>query len=107
MNSNESKDKIRQFIYTKVIEEKVVSQVEIANVLGISKSAVSQWFTRGSVPEAYHLLILSDVLKVDVYDILGGKNPYKLSEQDEDNLKFCREYQSNVDSMKNALGWKK
>ena len=107
MTNEETKSYIYKLIYDKVMVEKVISQTELANKLGVAKSAVNNWFSRGSIPSGEYMFKIADVLHIDLYELYGEQNPYKLSETDEDNLRFCREYQSNVDSMKNALGWKK
>ena len=107
MTNEETKTYIYNLIYKKVMVDKVISQSELAAKLGIAKSAVNNWFSRKSIPSGELMYKIAEILNIDLYALYGKENPYKLSEQDKDNLKFCREYQDNVDSMKNALGWKK
>lgn len=51
--------------------EKGLSQNDVAKKLNISRQAVSRWETGRTVPENYHLVILSELYDVSIGELLG------------------------------------
>lgn len=51
--------------------KKGLSQNDVAKKLNISRQAVSRWETGRTVPENYHLVILSELYEVSIGELLG------------------------------------
>lgn len=81
-----------------LMEEKKIKQKDLAQILGISSPAVSQWNDEGTNIDANHLFMLSKLFHVTVDEILAGK---RSGESLED--KWAREYNVNEDAAKKAL----
>ncbi len=54
-------------------KEQNLTQVQLAEKLGITNRAVSKWETGKSLPDASIMLELCDVLKITVNDLLNGE----------------------------------
>ena len=50
-----------------------ISQVKLADMLGISRQAVSKWETGLSLPDAKNLILLAEVLETDVEYLATGR----------------------------------
>ena len=57
-----------------------LSQEELAEMLGVSRQAVSKWELGEGYPEVDRLLILSKKLNISLDSLLGGENPPIASE---------------------------
>lgn len=57
----------------RILEEKEISQAELARSLGVGQATVSEWFTRGRVPNGHVLLRLPEVLDVNGHWLLTGE----------------------------------
>ncbi|MET8703657.1 helix-turn-helix domain-containing protein [Kitasatospora sp. NPDC004723] len=57
-----------------------LTQQEVADAIGCSRSSVSEWETRGRVPRAARLKALASLLRVKVSDLLAPPNPTSLKE---------------------------
>ena len=64
--------KIGKFIAAKRKEQKL-TQVQLAEKLGITDRAVSKWETGKSLPDASIMLELCELLKITVNDLLSGE----------------------------------
>ena len=56
-------------------QENNMSQLQLAEVLGISRQAVSKWENDQSSPDTINLIRLSDVLNTEVEYLATGKKP--------------------------------
>ena len=54
-------------------KEQNLTQVQLAEKLGITNRAVSKWETGKSLPDASIMLELCDVLNITVNDLLNGE----------------------------------
>ena len=97
MTSEETKTYIFNLIHDKVIKDKVVSQAELADKLGIAKSTVSTWFTRGSIPNAELMYKISVILNIDLYNLYGEVNPNALTDEEKHAVEL---YRNNKDLFK-------
>ena len=64
--------KIGKFIAEKR-KEKSLTQMQLAEKLGITDRAVSKWETGRSMPDASIMLELCDLLEITVNDLLSGE----------------------------------
>lgn len=64
--------KIGKFIAEKR-KEKNYTQMQLAELLGVSNRAVSKWETGKAMPDSSIMLALCDVLKIGVADLLSGE----------------------------------
>lgn len=64
--------KVGKFIATKR-KEQSMTQMQLAEKLGITDRAVSKWETGKSLPDASIMLELCDLLKITVNDLLSGE----------------------------------
>ena len=79
--------KIGKFIASKRKEQKM-TQMQLAEKLGITDRAVSKWETGKSLPDASIMLALCEQLKITVNDLLSGEvvSMEKYNERTEKNL---------------------
>ncbi len=85
--------------FEKVLDEKGVSQRELANYLGVSNSTVSQWISRGIVPSGGHLIKICNKLNVSADYMLG-------IEVNEDDVQcpFCASHEKG-DTIYDMTSW--
>ena len=81
-----------------LMEERNLKQKELAEILGISPAAVSQWNEEGTNITTDNLFSLSKLFHVTVDELLEGK---RMGESLED--KWQREYEINEDAARRAL----
>lgn len=81
-----------------LMDEKKLKQKELAQILGISSAAVSQWNDDGTNIKANWLFTLSKLFHVTVDELLAGK---RSGESLED--KWAREYNVNEEAARGAL----
>lgn len=55
--------------------QKNMSQIQLAQSLGVSRQAISKWETDQSSPDTIHLIQLSDILDTDVEYLATGRKP--------------------------------
>ena len=102
MTNEETKTYIYKLIYEKVIDNKVVSQAELAEKLGVAKSTVSTWFTRGSIPNAELMYKISVILKIDLYNLYGEVNPNVLTDEEKHAVELYRNNKELFKAIENA-----
>lgn len=56
----------------KILKEKGMSQKELSERTGIPESTISDWKKKNNNPTADKLMIISEVLGVDIYELLSG-----------------------------------
>lgn len=61
-------NKIRELVDTSTY-----SQVEVARLIGVDKSAVSRWMTGERTPTMKNLIDLADTLEVDIRELWAGQ----------------------------------
>lgn len=71
MNYEDIKAHIKNVIVNKVLVEKVCSQVELANKVGVSKQAVAGWINQNSCPDGARMPAICEALNVSIYELLG------------------------------------
>ena len=81
-----------------LMDEKNLKQKELAQILGISSAAVSQWNEDGTNIKYNSLFIMSKLFHVTVDELLDGK---RIGESLKD--KWEREYNINEETAKMAL----
>lgn len=62
------------------LEARGMSQAELARALGVGEATVSEWFTRGRVPQGDVFLRLPSVLQVNGHWLLTGDGPEELAD---------------------------
>lgn len=62
------------------LEKRSMSQAELARALGVGEATVSEWFTRGRVPQGDVFLRLPGVLAVNGHWLLTGDGPEELGD---------------------------
>ena len=67
-----NQDKIGKFIF-KLRTEKGLSQYQLADIVPISRQAVSKWERGESIPDSSTLIRLSDIFDVTINELLAGK----------------------------------
>jgi transcriptional regulator with XRE-family HTH domain len=68
-----------------VLGSRRMSQVDLARELGVGAATVSEWFTRGRVPNGDVMLRLPHVLAVNGHWLLTGEGPRELRSGPEDD----------------------
>ena len=63
-------------------KEKHLSQEGLAEMLGVSRQAVSKWELGEGYPEVDKLLLLAKKLNISLDSLLGGENTATISEKD-------------------------
>lgn len=81
-----------------LMDEKNIKQGELAQILGISSSAISQWNDEGTNIRCNSLFVMSKLFHVTVDELLDGK---RSGESLED--KWVREYAVNEEAARDAL----
>lgn len=62
------------------LEKRGMSQAELARALGVGEATVSEWFTRGRVPQGDVFLRLPAVLRMNGHWLLTGNGPEELAD---------------------------
>ena len=62
-----------------VLDDRGLSQADLARELGVGVATVSEWFTRGRVPNGDVMLRLPGVLRVNGHWLLTGEGPRELA----------------------------
>lgn len=65
-------DKISKFIY-ELRKEKNLSQYQLADLIPISRQAVSKWERGKTIPDTQTLVILSNIFEVSINELLTGE----------------------------------
>lgn len=78
-------------------KEKGISQEALAEVLGVSRQAVSKWETGAAQPEMANILRLCDILEVSPNELLCHKSAEKLAEECEADNREAGAGQSAAD----------
>jgi transcriptional regulator with XRE-family HTH domain len=63
-----------------VLDDRGLSQADLARELGVGVATVSEWFTRGRVPNGDVMLRLPGALRVNGHWLLTGEGPRELEE---------------------------
>ena len=53
-----------------IMKDKNINQKELAQIVGIGQSTISDWQTKGTDPRACNLLAIAEALEVDVINLL-------------------------------------
>lgn len=64
-----------------LLDERGMSQADLARELGVGVATVSEWFTRGRVPNGDVMLRLPHALGVNGHWLLTGEGPLELSHE--------------------------
>ena len=57
-----------------LIKERGLTQREFSEITGIPQSTISDWKSKGLNPSADKLLVISNTLKISVYDLLSASD---------------------------------
>ncbi len=92
----------------RIRREKGITQEKLADLLGLTPSAISQWETDRVLPDITQLPLLCNIFDVTADEILGISNETKMQEiysiEDEAHEMFNRgEYDNSVDIIKKGL----
>ena len=60
---------------TELRNEKDISQGTLAQILGVSRQAISKWENDQSSPDTLHLIKLADILDTEVEYLATGRKP--------------------------------
>ena len=64
------------------LEKREMTQADLARALDVGEATVSEWFTRGRVPQGDVFLRLPGVLGVNGHWLLTGDGPEELQDSD-------------------------
>src|SRR5262249_42607797 len=89
--------------------EKELSQAQIARMFGVSKSAVNQWESGKNRPDQSRLIRLSDVLNINVADLIKHWDNSDDTDQTDDRKKeecaFDAQFRARLVEVRRGLGW--
>jgi transcriptional regulator with XRE-family HTH domain len=85
-----------------VLDDRSMSQADLARDLGVGVATVSEWFTRGRVPNGDVMLRLPLALEVDGHWLLTGEGPREL-ERDREGDPYLRGAQDALVRMGHCL----
>ena len=96
-----NQQKIGEFIKNKR-KEKGLTQIELANKLGITNQAISKWERGKNCPDISLLKDLCKILDININELLSGKELEKVSKEDSENIlvETVRTY-TNIEKKKN------
>lgn len=92
-------DKIGRYIY-KLREQSHLSQKQLAEMIPISRQAVSNWENGKTIPNSDTLVILSKIFKVSVDELLAGGPTEKENNLEEIALNLVDEYNDKRKKLK-------
>lgn len=73
----------------KIMNEKGIKAINLAEKLGINKSVISTWKKRGNNPPSEYLIQICELLEVDIYTLLGTDKK-KISKEEQELLEYFR-----------------
>ena len=85
-----------------VLDDRGMSQADLARELGVGVATVSEWFTRGRVPNGDVMLRLPHVLSVNGHWLLTGEGAREL-EWERDGDPYLRGVQDALDRVRGSL----
>ncbi len=96
-----NQEKIGKFIRG-LRESKDMTQDDLADVVGVTRQAVSNWELGKSVPDSGILLALSELFQVTINELLKGEKDYKDTKQNEEleNIALNLVDQYNIKSLR-------
>ena len=96
-----NQQKIGEFIRDKR-KEKGLTQIELANKLGITNQAISKWERGKNCPDISLLKDLCKILDININELLSGKELEKVSKEDSEDIlvETVRTY-TNIEKKKN------
>ena len=100
-----NQQKIGEFIKSKR-KEKGLTQIELANKLGITNQAISKWERGKNCPDISLLKDLCKILDININELLSGKELEKVSKEDsEDILVETVKTYTNIEKKKRIKLW--
>jgi len=85
-----------------VLDDQGLSQADLARELGVGVATVSEWFTRGRVPNGDVMLRLPGALRVNGHWLLTGEGP-RGREHSPDGDPYLRGASDAIDRLRQAL----
>jgi transcriptional regulator with XRE-family HTH domain len=85
-----------------VLDDQGLSQADLARELGVGVATVSEWFTRGRVPNGDVMLRLPGALRVNGHWLLTGEGP-RGREHTPDGDPYLRGASDAIDRLRQAL----
>ncbi|HSU12543.1 helix-turn-helix transcriptional regulator [Longimicrobium sp.] len=85
-----------------VLDDRELSQADLARELGVGVATVSEWFTRGRVPNGDVMLRLPGALRVNGHWLLTGEGPRE-REQAPDGDPYLRGACDAIERLRQAL----
>ena len=70
----EIKTHIKTIIKQKVLNEKVCSQVKLAEITGVHKTSVFAWIYETACPDAARIPLIAKALNISIDELLGTGN---------------------------------
>lgn len=84
-----------------ILTEKGISQKTFSAMTGISQSTISDWKRKKTNPASDKIMVISDALKVSVYDLLNGTDSgakrqldYIVIDKNSDEYEFLETYRN-------------
>ena len=71
-----NQDKVASFL-VELRRSKKVSQLEVADYIGVSNKTISKWETGSSLPDTFYLPLLSSYYDVTIDEILKGEHDFQ------------------------------
>lgn len=95
-------NKVGKFIL-ELRNEKTLSQKELANMIPVTREAVSKWENGKSLPDSSTLLILSKIFNVTIDELLCGERTTEKDNMKKITLELVDEYNLKKKKIKNIL----
>lgn len=86
-------------------QEHGISQIDLAELLHVSRQSISSWENDRSYPSIDHLISLSELYKLSIDDLL--KDNEELREKIERSQKRIKEYEDQLDKLTEVIDEKK
>ena len=106
MDYESIKQHIKDVIKQKVVFEKVCSQVELAEIAGVSKQSVSAWINQNASPDAARIPAICKALNVYIFELLGIDDASKLEPFSQELYEAYKAHPEHQASIKALLGLK-
>ena len=91
-------------LIAKRLTELNMTNAELADEIGISRSTVGDWIQGISVPKSDKVVPICNKLKITVYEFFGVSDPSNLSSDERKVLDAYKEQPEMQDAVKRLLG---
>lgn len=76
------RDSIKDIFNIKLKDEKVMSQVELANRLNVKPASITKWLSGETVPDVEKIPLICEIFNISLNQFFGIKDEDALSDED-------------------------